>query len=262
MLFLHGFPEFWYEWHRQLVEFGRDFYAVAPDLRGYNLSDKPEGVDQYRASKLVADIRELARVFTKDPFVLVAHDWGGAAAWAYALAHPDTLRKLVILNAPHPATFQRELQHNPAQQRASQYFLLFRAPEAETVVAANHYAFLAAALQLDRRSAEEGKWYREAWSQPGALTGMLNYYRATRLRPPALDGEPVALPDVDAAQVTVRVPTLVIWGERDSALVKENLNGLEQFVTDLRVERVPDASHWIVYEKPERVSELISAFVR
>ena len=136
MLFLHGFPEFWYEWHAQLAEFGRDFHAVAPDLRGYNLSSKPADVESYKTKHLVEDIRALAAALTPDPFTLVAHDWGGAVAWAFAIQHPRLLANHVILNSPHPAVFARELVANPKQQRASQYMRLIVSPEAETIVSA------------------------------------------------------------------------------------------------------------------------------
>src|SRR6267154_6440278 len=126
ILFLHGFPELWYEWKNQLAEFGRDHLAVAPDMRGYNLSDKPGELDAYRMATLVEDIRALADRFShKKKFVLVGHDWGGVVAWAFASAHPDYLQKLVIVNAPHPGVFARLLASDPAQQKASQYMLMF-----------------------------------------------------------------------------------------------------------------------------------------
>jgi pimeloyl-ACP methyl ester carboxylesterase len=131
IMFAHGFPEFWYEWKNQLAEFGRDYRAVAPDMRGYNLSSKPADVDQYRVGYLVEDLRALAEHLGHKKFVLVGHDWGGAVAWAFAIFHPDYLEKLIIINAPHPGVFERELRENPAQQRASQYMLMFRSARAE-----------------------------------------------------------------------------------------------------------------------------------
>src|SRR5713226_9490658 len=142
IIFLHGFPEFWYEWKNQLAEFGRDYQAVAPDMRGYNLSSKPAEVEQYQVKYLVEDLRALAEKLGHKKFILVAHDWGGAVAWAFAIAHPDYLEKLVIINAPHPAVFQRELRENPAQQKASQYMLMFRSAQAEQTLSANNYATL------------------------------------------------------------------------------------------------------------------------
>src|SRR5713226_7205907 len=142
IMFVHGFPEFWYESKNQLAEFGHDYQAVAPDMRGYNLSSKPAEVEQYQVKYLVEDLRALAEKLGHKKFILVSHDWGGAVAWAFAIAHPDYLEKLVIINAPHPAVFQRELRENPAQQKASQYMLMFRSAQAEQTLSANNYATL------------------------------------------------------------------------------------------------------------------------
>ena len=190
IMFVHGFPEFWYEWKNQLAEFGRDYQAVAPDMRGYNLSSKPADVEQYQVKYMIEDLRQLAEKLGHKKFTLVAHDWGGAIAWAFAIAHPDYLEKLVIINAPHPGVFQRELRDNPAQQKASQYMLMFRSPQAEQILSANNYAALVQAvlgegLKAGHFTEEDKKAYIEAWSQPGALTGGLNYYRAARVGPPA-----------------------------------------------------------------------------
>jgi len=271
VLFLHGFPEFWYAWKGQLAAFGQDYLAVAPDMRGYNLSSKPPDVDAYRMRLLVEDIRALAarlspRVQEGGRFVLVGHDWGGVVAWAFAIAHPELLEKLVIVNAPHPAVFARELRHNPAQQEASRYMLTFRGPDAERILAADGYAPLLKALtgwgaRRDFLTEEDRRAYVEAWSRPGALTGGLNYYRASRIGPPA-PGE--SAPDVgvaDPSALTARVPTLVIWGEQDRALLTGTLEGLDQFVPDLTVRRVPDGSHWVVHEHPTLVEKYIREFI-
>ncbi len=268
ILFVHGFPEFWYEWKNQLAEFGRDHLAVAPDMRGYNLSSKPEGVSAYRAKHLVEDLRLLIDQLGGKPCVLVAHDWGGAVAWSFAAQHPDYLRQLVIINAPHPVVFARELRSNPAQQKASAYMNLFRSEKAERVLAESNYARLSR-MTLDSWASSGGvasdadrQAYLAAWSQPGALTGGLNYYRASPLHPPeANEPSGAALPELDPTQFQVRVPTLVIWGERDEALLPGNLKGLETHVKDLAVHRVPDATHWIVHERPHLVNELIRDFV-
>src|SRR5258708_2338270 len=142
IVFLHGFPEFWYEWKHQLEDFGKDHLAVAPDMRGYNLSAKPSEVDQYQMKYLVEDVRALANHLGHKKFVLVGHDWGGAVAWSFAISHPEYLEKLVIVNAPHPGVFMRELRDNPAQQKASQYMLMFRGEKAEERLSANDYALL------------------------------------------------------------------------------------------------------------------------
>src|SRR5215472_9078600 len=143
ILFLHGFPEFWYEWRNQLAEFGKDHLAVAPDMRGYNLSDKPEALDQYLMGVLVEDVRALTdRLAHGHKFVLVGHDWGGAVAWAFAIAHPEMLGKLVIINAPHPGVFGKLLASDPAQQKASNYMLMFRGGQAEQTLSADNYSQL------------------------------------------------------------------------------------------------------------------------
>ncbi|HAM54884.1 MAG TPA: alpha/beta hydrolase, partial [Candidatus Rokubacteria bacterium] len=195
---------------------------------------------------------------------LVGHDWGGAVAWAFALAHPDRLAGLVIVNAPHPGVFARELRENPAQQRASRYMLVFRSPEAEALLAEDAYARMVRMFREDlgpRFTEADRAAYVEAWSQPGALTGGLNYYRAAGVGPPAPDGAPARSFGGDPARLVVRVPTLVIWGERDRALLPGNLEGLERFVPDLRVRRVPHASHWVVHEEPDLVNGAIREFL-
>lgn len=267
IMFLHGFPEFWYEWKKQLVEFGRDHQAVAPDMRGYNLSSKPAELEQYEVPRLVEDVRALAEHLGHRRFILVGHDWGGAVAWAFALAHPDHLEKLVAINIPHPAIFDRELRRNPAQQQASQYMLLFRSPQAEAALSANNYerltsAVLGEAMRQGHLTEEDHVAYIGAWSRPGALTGGLNYYRAARIGPPGDHGEAgLGNFPLDPDALTVRVPTLVIWGEKDTALLTGNLDGVEQYVPNLTVRRVPDASHWIVHEKPDLVNRYIREFI-
>lgn len=265
ILFVHGFPEFWYAWKEQLAEFGKDHHAVAPDLRGFNLSDKPADVNQYRAPFLMEDIRALIGHLGHRRCVLVAHDWGGAVAWNLAAALPDYVEKLVIINSPHPALFARELTSNPAQQAASAYMNFFCTPGAEAALAANGFALLGKALEWGRKddpfTAEDKRAYLEAWAQPGALTASLNYYRVTPLRPPReRDPGAAALPRGQLA-LTVRVPTLVIWGEADTVLLPGLLDGLESYVPDLTVTRVARAGHWIVHEHPRLVSQAIRDFL-
>ncbi len=265
VLFLHGFPEFWYAWREQLAHFGTTHFAVAPDLRGYNLSSKPDEVSAYAVKHLVEDVRQLAGALgASAPFTLVGHDWGGAVAWAFAIAHPQLLDRLIIINAPHPSVFARQLRENPAQQQASQYMLRFREPGAETALAANDHAMLVRALTA---TAAPGAFndadlaaYRRAWSQPGALTGGLNYYRASRIGPPGRNGEPAAS-FLAPGMARVEVPTLVIWGARDHALLPGNLDGLDTFVPRLTIERIPDATHWVVHEKPAEVNRLLRRFL-
>ncbi len=265
ILFLHGFPEFWYCWKKQIEEFGRDHLAVAPDLRGFNLSDHPAGVKQYKARILVEDVRQLARHLGHEKFVLVAHDWGGAVAWGYALAHAQTLSRLVIVNSPHPVTFARELARNPAQAEASRYMNLFRSDKAERVLSENNYErLLKMTLEGWGKGAidpAEKAAYVEAWSRPGALTGGLNYYRASPLYPATADDPGANAVQLNPADFIVRVPTLVVWGMRDTALLPGNLDGLHACVPDLRIERLPEASHWVMHEEPERLNHLIREFI-
>lgn len=259
MLFLHGFPEYWAMWQPLLKHFGvRGWCAAAPDLRGYNLSEKPAAVEAYRAKHLIADVLALAAHYTTDKFVLVAHDWGGAVAWGVAIAHPERLSKLVMLNSPHPYVFWRELCNSPAQQKASEYMLLFRHAKAERVLAENGYARLLGAFSdLDEAAR---KALVAAWSRPGALTGGLNFYRASPMYPPSPEDPGAKKLQLEPEDFTVKVPTLVVWGERDTALLPGCLDGLDEVVPDLKLVRVPEATHWIARERTELVIREIEAF--
>jgi len=267
ILFVHGFPEFWYEWKNQLVEFGQDYQAVALDMRGYNLSSKPEEVEQYQMKYLVEDLRALAEHLGHKKFILVGHDWGGAVAWVFPLVYPELLEKLIIINAPHPAVFERELRQNPAQQQASQYMLMFRSPKAENILSADNYSelykiVLEEGLKQGHFTEEDSRAYLEAWSKPGALTGGLNYYRASRVAPSSTKDTPSPEKSAtDPSRFIVKAPTLVIWGEKDQSLLTGNLQGLEQFIPDLTVKRIPDGSHWVIHEKPTLINAYIREFI-
>lgn len=268
IMFVHGFPEFWGEWENHLIDFGRDHEAVAPDMRGYNLSSKPTEPEYYQIKNLIEDLRALAEYLGHKRFILVGHDWGGAVAWSFAVRHPEWLEKLIIVNAPHPAVFARELLNNPNQQKASQYMLTLRSPEAEQILSDNSYTWLINALfkwgSKWEMTEEIRKKYIKAWSQPGALTGALNYYRVSPLYPPTSNKDKARVKNImDLPRETfeVNVATLVIWGELDQALLVGNLDGLEAYVDDLVVKRIPDGTHWVIHEKPELVSSLIREFV-
>jgi epoxide hydrolase 4 len=268
ILFVHGFPEFWAAWEQQLIAFGRDNHAVALDLRGFNLSSKPADPKEYHIKILVEDLRGLITHLGYRKTILVAHDWGGGVAWAFASRHADMVEKLVIVNSPHPMVFARELINNPKQQKASGYMNLFRSPMAENLLSQNDYAYLHRAL-----TAGKSKWrleeelrrrYSEAWSRPGALTGGLNYYRISPLHPAESNEDMAALHQISQGpreMFAVSVPTLVIWGELDEALLPGNLDGLDEYVDRLTVQRVPDASHWIIHEQPELVNASIRKFI-
>jgi pimeloyl-ACP methyl ester carboxylesterase len=266
LLFLHGFPEFWYAWKNQLEAFGDEYFAVAPDMRGFNLSEKPQTVEAYRAKHLVADVIALARHFGKQRFTLIAHDWGGAVGWGVAAAFPQHVERLIIINSPHPAIFQRDLAGNPAQQAASAYMNFFRTPKAERVLAENNFARLFAMNAgwggKPWMSDADKAAYIEAWSRPGALSGGLNYYRASPLHPPGDSDPGAATVKFDPATVTIRVPTLVIWGLGDTALLPCNLEGLDAYVQDLRIIRVDEATHWIVHEQPDFINRSIREFLK
>ena len=269
IMFVHGFPEFWYEWEKQLIEFGQDYQAVAPDLRGYNLSSKPSDVEKYHVKYLIEDLRALAEHLGHEKFIMVGHDWGGGVAWSAAIRHPEIVEKLVIINSPHPAVFARELLNNPDQQKASQYMLILRSAEAERVLSENNFTRLSDVLvQFGSKwemSEERRLKYIDAWSQPGALTGSLNYYRASPLYPPTSteDKEQIkSILNLPKEMLAVRVPTLVIWGEQDRALLAGNLDGLEEYIEDLTLKRIPDGTHWVIHEQPELVNTLIRDFIK
>ncbi len=224
IVFLHGFPEFWYAWRRQLDEFGRDFIAVAPDMRGYNLSSKPAAVEDYDMGKLVGDVRGLVEHLAARHHleaarcVLAGHDWGGVVAWATAMACPEIVERLVIINAPHPKIFERELRGNPKQQEASQYMLVFCSAQAEAMMSANNFAMmqetiLGEGMRQGHISEADRKAYVEAWSQPGALTGGLNYYRAAEVGPGG-GGHDAFKTRHPVASFEVKMPALVIWARR------------------------------------------------
>jgi epoxide hydrolase 4 len=260
IMFLHGFPEFWYEWKDQLATFSHSYQVVAPDLRGYNLSSKPADIEQYRVKYLVDDIYTLAKRLGHKRFILVGHDWGGVVAWTFAGTYPASLEKLIIINSAHPDVLRRESRENPLQQKASEYIFTFSSPQAEQLLSANNYAMLVELLLGDGLkqgyfTQEDRQAYIEAWTQPGALSGNLNYYRAARLRQPKGDT------GAGHSALMVKVPTLVIWGEQDHYLLSGNLEGIERFVPDVTIKRIPDGSHWVVHERPALINAYIQEFI-
>jgi len=266
IVFLHGFPQFWYMWRDQLLDLSKDYLAVAPDMRGYNTSSKPEEIEQYQPHHIVEDIRALVEEhFGRKNFILVGHDWGGVIAFPFANMHPDLVEKLIIINAPHPNVFGRLLSNNKDQQTSSQYVLFFRTQNAEAFLSANDYQNLFGVVITSEMEFDDDdrQLYRNAWSQPRALTGGLNYYRAGGLRPPS-QGEDISELANEATElnpVMINVPTLVIWGEKDTALTVHNLEGLDEFVPDLTIKRIPEGSHWVINEQPGKVNTLIRKFI-
>lgn len=274
MLFLHGFPEAAFVWDEMLAHFSSPehggYWCVATNLRGYAGSSSPAEVSAYRAKYLVEDLVALKETLSpQTPLAcLVAHDWGGAVAWNMANQHPQLMRQLAIINSPHPGTFLRELQASPEQQAASAYMNFLIRPDAEVLLAQDDYrrlwAFFTNMGAVDGPYAwltEELKaQYREVWSQ--GLTGALNYYRASPLRPPRAEDAGAAAITLPASMLEILVPTLVLWGMQDIALPPGLIDGLENYIPDLTLERIADASHWLVHEQPDLVAKHLSAFLK
>jgi pimeloyl-ACP methyl ester carboxylesterase len=266
ILFLHGFPESHRTWRHQLGDLSADHLVAAPDQRGFAGSDKPEGVENYATDRIVEDVIALADTLGLGAFTLVGHDWGGAAAWLTALSHPDRVKRLVIVNAPHPLIFQKSLIEDEAQRAASQYMNAFRNPAMEAGIAAmgldTFYAkTFGAHADLDSIPEEERQAYLDDWARPGALTAMLNWYRASRIDVPAV-GEEAGLPLWTHAPFPhLRMPTLVVWGLRDKALLPVQLEGLHGLVDDLRIVTSATAGHFVPWEEPALVTSAIRDFI-
>jgi pimeloyl-ACP methyl ester carboxylesterase len=265
ILFLHGFPESHRTWRHQLADLSRDHFVVAPDQRGFAGSDKPEGVENYETGRIVEDVVALADALDLKSFTLVGHDWGGAAAWLTALTHPYRVKRLVIVNAPHPLVFQKSLIDDEGQRAASQYIRAFRTPAMEArIKAMGLEAFLEKSLLSHVEHAtlepEEKQAYLDDWSQEGALTAMLNWYRASTIEVPAVGEDAKAPLWTHAPFPHLEMPTLVIWGLRDKALLPVQLEGLHQLVDDLRIV-TSNTGHFVTWEEPELVTSAIRDFI-
>lgn len=265
---LHGFPEYWAAWAEVMSELADEFFLVAPDQRGFNLSSAPAGVDAYRTKHMVADLASLADRFSPErPFVLAGHDWGASVAYAFAMNHPERLSHLVIANGVHPFCFQRAIFEDDEQRAASQYMNRLRAGDAETLLSEDGFRRLIrmvegfSATDFFTGSMRDG--YLRAWQREGALTSMLNWYRASPIRVPAPGEKPTgrSLLDMPPENFAISMPHLLIWGEDDQALRPSSIEGLEEFAHDLRVERLAGASHWVLHEKPREVAEAVRRFV-
>ena len=275
LMFLHGFPEAAFVWDSLLEHFSQPengaYRCIAPNLRGFEQSSTPLDVASYRPKLLVQDIAALIAQEGGSLECLIAHDWGGAIAWNLAASQPGLIKKLAIFNSPHPGTFLRQLQHSAEQQSASEYMNFLIRPDAEALLAENDFRRLWQLFTGMGANTGACVWlsdtlkahYREIWSQ--GLTGPLNYYRASPLRPPR-PGPPhydpaAAAVVIPRAMLEVLVPTLVIWGMGDTALPPALLDGLDEFVLRLTLHRVADATHWIVHEKPALVASYLSEFL-
>jgi pimeloyl-ACP methyl ester carboxylesterase len=266
VILLHGFPESHRTWRGVAPLLQDRFRLVMPDQRGFAGSDRPQDIDAYRTSVIVDDLFALADALAIEHFALVGHDWGGAAAWAAAIKGDPRIEWLGIVNSPHPVIFQKSLIESAEQRAASQYINAFKLPGFEKVVEAMGFEkffekSFGAHVDLAIIPEAEKRQYIAEWSQPGALTAMLNWYRASHLIvPPPLVTVPI--PDwVLGAFPKIRIPTLVVWGMRDPALLPIQLDGLERLVEDLTVVRLPEAGHFAPWEAPEPVSEALGHFL-
>ena len=266
VILLHGFPESHRTWRHQIADLSRDYRVIAPDQRGFGGSDKPEGVEAYETGKIVADVLAVADALDIKHFTLVGHDWGGAVAWAAALAHPFRVERLVIVNAPHPLVFQKSVIDDEAQRAASQYIRAFRSPLMETGIRAMGLGTFfdksfGSHADLSKVAPEERQLYLDDWGQEGALTAMLNWYRAAKVEVPAIGEEAKAPLWTHLPFPHVTQPTLVVWGLKDTALLPVQLEGLHALVDDLRIVTSATAGHFVTWEEPEIVSSAIRDFL-
>lgn len=266
IILLHGFPESHRTWRNQIADLSRDFRVIAPDQRGFGGSDKPRGVENYHTDKIVADLMALADALGIRHFTLAGHDWGGAVAWTAALTHPLRVKRLIIVNAPHPLIFQKSLIEDEAQREASQYITFFRTPVAEAAINAMGLESFLDKVLLSHSDAtklpqEEREAYLAEWRKPGTLTSMLNWYRGSKVVVPK-PGEEASLPLwTHAPFPALRMPVLVVWGLKDPALLPVQLEGLHDVVKDLRLVTSPTASHFITWEEPGTVTSAIRDFL-
>jgi pimeloyl-ACP methyl ester carboxylesterase len=257
VILLHGFPEFWYGWRRQIPALASAGYRVwAPDQRGYNLSDKPDGIAAYNLDELAADVIGLINAAGQEKTYLVGHDWGAAVAWRVANQYPERLKRLVVMNVPHPTVMTQHVRRSFAQLRKSWYILFFQIPWLPEALSKRKDWQMA--LQALTHTSHPGAFtpddlglYRQAWAQPKAYTSMLNWYRSAVQKPP----QPLPSP-------RICVPTLLIWGAQDRFLGREMAQPSIDLCDDGRLVLVEDATHWVHHEKAEQVNELLALFLR
>lgn len=256
VVLLHGFPEFSYGFHHQMEELAALGYrVVAPDQRGYHLSDKPEQIEDYTINKLSDDIAGLIEAFGETWAIMIGHDWGGAVAWHLAAAKPEYVKKLIAINIPHPAAMPRVFMRNPLQWLKSSYMAFFQLPGVpEKLMAANDFESMKQAMKgtakPDAFTEQELDRYKDAWSQPGALTGMLNWYRAIR------KGSLMQMP-----KAPLRMPVRIIWGLGDQFLSPMLATESLKFCENAELVWVGEATHWVHHEQPEIVNRLIKEFL-
>jgi pimeloyl-ACP methyl ester carboxylesterase len=266
VILLHGFPESHRTWRSLAPLLADRLRLVMPDQRGFAGSDRPQAVESYATDLLVDDIFALAEALAIERFALVGHDWGGAISWPAALRGDPRLSRLAIINAPHPVIFQKSVIEDSDQRAASQYINAFRTPGFEKAAEAMGWEMLfdksfGGHVALANIPDSERAQYIAEWSEPGGFAAMLNWYRASKLIVPS-PGVTVPVPDwVLAAFPKVPVPTLVIWGMKDKALLPVQLDGLDRLVPDLRIHRIADAGHFVPWEKPEAVAAALKPFL-
>ncbi len=265
VIFLHGFPECWYSWRHQITALSERFLAVAPDMRGYNLSDKPRGISSYRMAELTRDVLCLIKHFGTDKSYIVGHDWGGAVAWSFAMLYPEATEKLVVMNCPHPIAFLENLMKNPRQLRRSLYMFFFQIPGLpELLFRAWDYllirrVFTDWAINKEAFTEEDINALAQAAARPGALNSGLNYYRAMFRDASNIQ---LFLSSRRGNFPVVTSPTLIIWAEKDRALGKELTYGMEKYVKgDLKIRYIPNCSHWVQQEQPVLVNEMLIDFL-
>jgi len=253
VVFLHGFPEYWWSWRHQLRGLARaGMWAVAPDMRGYNESDKPKGTSAYEVERLAGDVAGLIRALGRERAVVVGHDWGAIVAWTFANEHPEMLDRLGILNVPHPLAMMRGLRR-PRQLLRSWYVFFFQLPFIpERAITRDDFAFVRRTFRADRVPDDDIERYVDALRIPGAVPAAINYYRAAIRR--------VATGRVPRMR-TIEEPVLVVWGDRDRYLGREMAEPPKRFVPHARVVHVPDATHWVQNDAPDRVNELLLEFI-
>ncbi|TFF98139.1 MAG: alpha/beta hydrolase [Promethearchaeota archaeon] len=253
LILLHGFPDFWYGWKKVMEGLQDSYRLIAPDLKGFNLSDKPLEVEDYRLEILVDDIKHLSEQLGLNKFNLAGHDWGGMIAWAFAEKYPELLKKLVIINAPHYKIFSKKIKKSKTQRRASGYISQLMKPNSDEILERQNFQMLRFAVFQNARnpqafSEDDKTRYIEAWSQPNTLKASPNYYRANR--------------SYDEWTGLINVPTLVIFGMKDTYIKPLVLENLSDYVSDLKIVKSENSSHWVMNDDPELVIKSIDSFLK
>jgi epoxide hydrolase 4 len=257
VVLLHGFPECWYSWRHQIPLLAEQFTVVAPDMRGYNETEKPR--HGYELDVLVADIAALIKHLGREKAIVIGHDWGGAIAWAIAIARPELVERLVVMNVPHLGQFGPGKGLSPRQMLRSWYMVFFQIPWLpEALMRATDHRFVRDSLRRDIRNSkqkisdDEIRFFTQAIARPGALTAAINYYRRGLLHTGGI---------FKGTGLRVAAPTMLIWGEEDAYLGKELVRGTERFVPNLQVRFIPNCSHWVQQDQPEIVNAYLHSFL-